>query len=63
MEFCTSQGNKYLADKILPLVKDNPNRKLFMKGELEWQDEYRVFYTTSDKEQIKKMYNAAFGKK
>jgi len=53
MELCISQNNKYLADKIVGLVKETPT------SEKSGGFEYTVHYTNNDKLSIQEMYNEA----
>lgn len=54
MELCISQGNKYLADKVLYLVKETPT-----SSQANYSYDYIVHYTEEDKAAIKKMYDEA----
>jgi len=53
IELCISQNNKYLADKIVKLVKETPTSN---KGSA---FEYVVHYTNTDINEVKKMYDEA----
>lgn len=53
MELCVSQNNKYLADKIVKLVKETPSSN---KGH---GFDYVVHYSNNDINEVKKMYDDA----
>lgn len=53
MELSISSGNKYLADKVLNMVKKTPI------SEKKGYHEYEVRYSNKDKEKIKKLYDEA----
>jgi len=56
MELCIARGNKYLADKVIDLVKETPTS----------QDiggfEHKVHYTDHDRVTIQKMYKQAISR-
>ena len=54
MELCINQKNKYLADKIVKLVKKRP-----MSEGNDWSHYYVVKYTDEDIDEVKKMYDDA----
>lgn len=55
MELCISQGNKYLADKVVRLVKETPTTSKIK----EYSAESIVHYTDQAKVTIQKMYDEA----